>query len=252
MPEAHSLKQMRADIARASKRTGDPISAADKRRDYAAAKLEDYIRRVVETAPPLTQDQRSTHRRSAPERRWFECRCLTKREEGRLPKETGPHLKVQLPPSRSTKLVYRQSGWWARCPPRGSGTRRVNQLSVDPTPLYITPPQLTKDMGPHEAALAYAAHGWKVFPIDHPSLPQCAGIGKDHNPLQTCDKRGKCPCVKFSTAATSNPKMIDMWWSGDGPRNVGVYMGGSNLLVVDEDKPDALARYAADHGVHDP
>ena len=59
MPEAHSLKQMRADIARASKRTGDPISAADKRRDYAAAKLEDYIRRVVETAPPLTQDQRS-------------------------------------------------------------------------------------------------------------------------------------------------------------------------------------------------
>jgi hypothetical protein len=59
LPEAHSLKQMRADIARASKRTGDPISAADKRRDYAAAKLEDYIRRVVETAPSLTDDQRS-------------------------------------------------------------------------------------------------------------------------------------------------------------------------------------------------
>ena len=59
MPEAHSLKQLRAGIARASKRTGDPISAADKRRDYAAAKLEDYIRRVVETAPPLTQDQQS-------------------------------------------------------------------------------------------------------------------------------------------------------------------------------------------------
>ena len=59
MPEAHSLKQMRADIARASKRTGDPISAADKRRDYAAAKLEDYIRRIVDQAPPLTEDQRS-------------------------------------------------------------------------------------------------------------------------------------------------------------------------------------------------
>ena len=59
MPEAHSLKQMRADIARACKRSGDPTSAADKRRDYAAAKLEDYIRRVIETAPPLTQDQRS-------------------------------------------------------------------------------------------------------------------------------------------------------------------------------------------------
>jgi hypothetical protein len=59
LPEAHSLKQMRTDIARASKRTGNPTSAASKRRDYAAAKLEDYIRRVVETAPPLTQDQRS-------------------------------------------------------------------------------------------------------------------------------------------------------------------------------------------------
>jgi hypothetical protein len=59
LPEAHSLKQMRADIARASKRTGDPISAADKRRDYAAAKLEDYIRRVVDQAPPLTEDQRA-------------------------------------------------------------------------------------------------------------------------------------------------------------------------------------------------
>ena len=59
MPEAHSLKQLRAGIARASKRTGDPISAADKRRDYAAAKLEDYIRRIVDQAPPLTEDQRS-------------------------------------------------------------------------------------------------------------------------------------------------------------------------------------------------
>ena len=59
MPEAHSLKQLRAGIARASKRTGDPISAADKRRDYAAAKLEDYIKRVVDQAPPLTQDQQA-------------------------------------------------------------------------------------------------------------------------------------------------------------------------------------------------
>jgi energy-coupling factor transporter ATP-binding protein EcfA2 len=131
----------------------------------------------------------------------------------------------------------------------GAGRRYKSGDAVfeEPTPLYRTPPQLTKDMGPHEAALTYAAHGWKVFPVDHPSLPQCAGIGKDHDPRHIED-RGKCPCVKFSTAATCNPKMIDMWWSS-GPRNVGVYMGGSNLLVVDEDKPNALAKYAADHGV---
>jgi hypothetical protein len=122
-----------------------------------------------------------------------------------------------------------------------------NPLYEEPTPLYVTPPQLTRDMGPYEAALAYAAHGWKVFPVDHPTLPRCAGIGRNHDPRHT-DDRGKCPCVRFSTAATSNPKMIDMWWA-DGPRNVGVYVGGSNLLVVDEDKPDALAKYAAEHGV---
>jgi hypothetical protein len=45
--------------------------------------------------------------------------------------------------------------------------------------------------------------------------------------------------------------MIDTWWSGN-PRNLGVFMGGSNLLVVDEDKPDALAEYAAEHGVQIP
>jgi energy-coupling factor transporter ATP-binding protein EcfA2 len=123
-------------------------------------------------------------------------------------------------------------------------------LYEEPTPLYITPPQLTRDMGPYEAAKAYAAHGWKVFPVDHPTLPRCAGVGKNHDPRHT-DDRGKCPCVKFSTAATSNPKMIDTWWSA-APRNVGVYVGGSNLLVVDEDKPDALAKYAAEHGVQIP
>ena len=125
-----------------------------------------------------------------------------------------------------------------------------DDLYEEPTPLYLTPPQLTRDTGPYEAALAYAAHGWKIFPVDHPTLRLCVGIGKDHDPRHIGD-RGKCPCVKFSTAATSNPKMVDMWWS-DGPRNVGVYVGGSNLLVVDEDKPDALAEYAADHDVEIP
>jgi hypothetical protein len=36
-----------------------------------------------------------------------------------------------------------------------------DRLYEEPTPLYITPPKLTKDMGPYEAAKPYAAHGWK-------------------------------------------------------------------------------------------
>jgi hypothetical protein len=59
LPESRSLKQMRAGIARASKPTGDPVSAANARRDYAAAKIEDYVRRVVDSAPELTEDQRA-------------------------------------------------------------------------------------------------------------------------------------------------------------------------------------------------
>jgi hypothetical protein len=65
-----------------------------------------------------------------------------------------------------------------------------NDLYAEPTPLYLTPPQLTLDMGSYEAALAYVAHGWKVFPVDHPTLPRCAGIGKDHDPRHI-DDRGK-------------------------------------------------------------
>jgi hypothetical protein len=40
------------------RRPDDP-AIADARRDLAAASLEEYIRRVVDSAPPLTDDQRS-------------------------------------------------------------------------------------------------------------------------------------------------------------------------------------------------
>jgi hypothetical protein len=59
LPESHQLKQMRAEIARSSKRTGDPTQAKNWRRDYTAAKLEEYVRRTVNNAPPLTSDQQS-------------------------------------------------------------------------------------------------------------------------------------------------------------------------------------------------
>jgi len=62
LPEKHQLKQLRAGIARAtraSRRSGDARAADELRRDYAAAKLEDYVRRTVNAAPPLTQDQQS-------------------------------------------------------------------------------------------------------------------------------------------------------------------------------------------------
>lgn len=42
----------------AKRQPDDQAAIAAARRDLAAAKLEDYIERVVASAPPLTADQR--------------------------------------------------------------------------------------------------------------------------------------------------------------------------------------------------
>ena len=60
MPRS-SLQTMRVGIARAektAKRTGDRAPVERIRRDYAAASIEDYVRRTVDSAPPLTDAQR--------------------------------------------------------------------------------------------------------------------------------------------------------------------------------------------------
>ncbi len=54
-----SWTRERASVAALAKhRTPDDPDLADARRDLKAARLEDYIRTVVSTAPPLTPDQR--------------------------------------------------------------------------------------------------------------------------------------------------------------------------------------------------
>jgi hypothetical protein len=59
LPETPLLKQLRADIARAakdSKITGDHSKVIEARREYAAAKLEDFVRRTIAGAPPLSPE----------------------------------------------------------------------------------------------------------------------------------------------------------------------------------------------------
>lgn len=64
MPEA-TLVALRAEYARAKRaEQREPADARRReqaerlRRDYAAAKLAEYIKRVVDAAPPLTDEQR--------------------------------------------------------------------------------------------------------------------------------------------------------------------------------------------------
>jgi Bifunctional DNA primase/polymerase, N-terminal len=87
--------------------------------------------------------------------------------------------------------------------------------------------------------------GMHVFPVDHPSLPECAGL---HKTVPCNGDRGKHPSVAWGHAATTNPKMIAAWFSGR-TCNVGVSCGPSNIVVLDEDEQGVLDTWAADNGV---
>lgn len=58
MPEEQVLKRKRADVARAERR-GDVVYAERARSDYYEAKLSDQIRRIVDKAPPFTDEQQA-------------------------------------------------------------------------------------------------------------------------------------------------------------------------------------------------
>ncbi|MGW3352564.1 bifunctional DNA primase/polymerase [Nonomuraea rubra] len=87
--------------------------------------------------------------------------------------------------------------------------------------------------------------GMHLHPLDHPTLPTCAGR---HGPRNPCDgKRGKHPATAWSRTATNDLGVLQHLF-GQAPRNIGIACKPSGLLVVDEDQPNALADYAASIG----
>lgn len=87
--------------------------------------------------------------------------------------------------------------------------------------------------------------GMWLHPLDHPALPECAGL---HRPERPCDgKRGKHPCTAWSRRATNSPPVLRGMFSGP-PRNIGIACKASSLLVVDEDRHGAFTEYAASNG----
>ncbi|WP_034213762.1 bifunctional DNA primase/polymerase [Actinoplanes subtropicus] len=72
------------------------------------------------------------------------------------------------------------------------------------------------------AALAYARHGIPVLPVHTPD-PSC-GCSCDKG--VRCDRPGKHPRLRHGlTEATTDPRLIDVWWSRWPEANVGLRTG---------------------------
>lgn len=81
----------------------------------------------------------------------------------------------------------------------------------------------------HAAALWYAEQGLHVFPLTPGTKIPLKGSGGCHD-------------------ATTNPNMIDRWWTGNRDLNIGIATG-HHVDVIDIDGPDGVvswARYADD------
>ncbi len=108
-----------------------------------------------------------------------------------------------------------------------------------------------------EAAAAYAAAGYEVFPLrgklPHANCPACEPRSPTYRPHQPLD----CPheLCHGLYAATTDPDRIARWWARWPEANVGARVPRS-LFVLDVDPRtgglDALARLEADHGVLPP
>lgn len=92
-----------------------------------------------------------------------------------------------------------------------------------------------------EAALAYAARGWYVFPV----------FGDPSDPRDKSEPGKKCKApigaiVRHgSSDATTDPKLIHKWWSREPNANIGIATGPSGLCVCDIDS--AEGEHAVEH-----
>ena len=85
---------------------------------------------------------------------------------------------------------------------------------------------------PLEMALAYAGHGWAVFPL-HTAVDGVCDCRKACSPLQA----GKHPrTMDGFKSATTDPEKIAHWWGMWPTANIGIATGKvSGIVVVDID-----------------
>jgi hypothetical protein len=95
-----------------------------------------------------------------------------------------------------------------------------------------------------DEALAYAAQGWYVFPCHTPTAGGCS-CGK-----ADCDDVGKHPRTPHGFKdATTDPDVLQQWWTKWPDANIGIATGASGLVVIDPDAEglDAWDAKAAEH-----
>src|SRR5262245_23651589 len=81
-----------------------------------------------------------------------------------------------------------------------------------------------------DAALSYAARGWRVFPCHTPTKDGCSC-------RQACSRTGKHPRTKNGLKdATTDTATIQRWWQQWPQANIAIATGAvSGLVVLDED-----------------
>ncbi len=98
------------------------------------------------------------------------------------------------------------------------------------------------EMGPLlEAALGYAALGWRVVPVHNPKNGGCSCRCPE------CENIGKHPRLKaWQTAATSEEATIRSWWAKWPEANIGVRLGEqSGIVDLEGDGPEADKQLSA-------
>jgi hypothetical protein len=88
-----------------------------------------------------------------------------------------------------------------------------------------------------DAALGYAKHGWRVFPL-HGIVNSACTCGR-----RDCSSPGKHPLVRRGLyEATTDTHVIKEWWRRWRSANVGIATGAvSGIVVIDVDLPAAFA-----------
>ena len=78
-----------------------------------------------------------------------------------------------------------------------------------------------------DAALSYAARGWRVFPVCTIVAGRCSCMKFG------CDRQGKHPLTEHGlNDASTDPKTISDWWTSWPAANIGIATGASSGLVV--------------------